>query len=232
MINGGFEQPKARNAGDTGSPGSENFWMYFYEDEVPGWETDASDNRIQIMQNSNKFMVGPADNRNIPVVAAEGTQYAELNAHEAAMLYQDVNTTPGQTIHWRLAHRGEYGPDTMQIRIGSASSSVDKLPVIQKMTSTYDKWYYYTGTYTVPAGQTKTRFGFEAVSTASGSPQFGNLLDDIFLGTEPCVTANKSVSPQGEVHPGDELTYAVQVKNQGGDVAADASFSDAIPEGT
>ncbi|WP_282069066.1 isopeptide-forming domain-containing fimbrial protein [Bacillus pumilus] len=232
LINGGFEQPKARNAGDTGSPGSENFWMYFYENEVPGWETDASDNRIQIMQNSNKFMVGPPDSNRIPVVAAEGTQFAELNAHEAAMLYQDVNTTPGQTIHWRLAHRGEHGPDTMQIRIGSASTPADKLPVIQKMTSTYDKWYYYTGTYTVPAGQTKTRFGFEAVSTASGSPQFGNLLDDVFLGTEPCVTANKSVSPKGEVHPGDELTYEVQVKNQGGDVASDASFSDAIPEGT
>ncbi|QUF65401.1 isopeptide-forming domain-containing fimbrial protein [Bacillus atrophaeus] len=230
LINGGFEQPKARNAGDTGSPGSEGYWMYFYENEVPGWETDASDNRIQIMQNSNKFMVGT--NRNIPVVAAEGTQFAELNAHEAAMLYQDVNTTPGQTIYWRLAHRGEFGPDTMQLRIGSASTPANNLPIIQKMSSTFDKWYYYTGTYTVPAGQTKTRFGFEAISSSSGSAMWGNLLDDIFLGTEPCVTANKSVSPQGEVHAGDELTYAVQVKNQGGDVASDASFSDAIPEGT
>ncbi|EPH6067217.1 hypothetical protein ACS0ME_005590, partial [Escherichia coli] len=105
------------------------------------------------------------------------------------------------------------------------NTPVDTLPVIQKMSSTYDKWYYYTGTYTVPAGQTKTRFGFEAVESSTGSPMAGNLLDDIFLGTEPCVTANKSVSPQGEVQPGDELTYAVQVKNQGGDVASEASFS-------
>ncbi|MFB4366857.1 isopeptide-forming domain-containing fimbrial protein [Bacillus sp. LR_6] len=231
LINGGFEQPKARNVGDKGSTGTDPYWMYFFENEVPGWETDASDNRIQIMQNSNEFKIGPQTDR-MSTVAAEGTQYAELNANEPAMLYQDVNTTPGQTIYWRLAHRGELGYDTMQLRIGSVNTPVDTLPVIQKMSSTYDKWYYYTGTYTVPAGQTKTRFGFEAVESSTGSPMAGNLLDDIFLGTEPCVTANKSVSPQGEVHPGDELTYAVQVKNQGGDVAADASFSDAIPEGT
>ncbi|UQZ62020.1 cell surface protein [Bacillus subtilis] len=231
LVNGGFEQPKARNVGDKGSTGTDPYWMYFFENEVPGWETDASDNRIQIMQNSNEFKIGPQTDR-MSTVAAEGTQYAELNANEPAMLYQDVNTTPGQTIYWRLAHRGELGYDTMQLRIGSVNTPVDTLPVIQKMSSTYDKWYYYTGTYTVPAGQTKTRFGFEAVESSTGSPMAGNLLDDIFLGTEPCVTANKSVSPQGEVHPGDELTYAVQVKNQGGDVAADASFSDAIPEGT
>ncbi|MED0589037.1 isopeptide-forming domain-containing fimbrial protein [Bacillus subtilis] len=228
LINGGFEQPKARNVGDSPT------WMYFQEDEVPGWKTTASDKWIQIMQNSNEFL-GPklgGNSETIPVVAAEGTQYAELNANEQAMLYQDVDTTPGQTIYWRLAHRGEFGTDTMQIRIGSANTPAGSLPVIRQLSSTFNKWTYYTGAYTVPEGQTKTRFGFEAVSTSNGAMLWGNLLDDIFLGTEPCVTANKSVSPQDEVHPGDELTYAVQVKNQGGDVAADASFSDAIPEGT
>ncbi len=37
-------------------------------------------------------------------------------------------------------------------------------------------WRQYTGTYTVPAGQTTTRFSFKAVSSAGGGA-FGNFLD-------------------------------------------------------
>ncbi|MFM9277978.1 isopeptide-forming domain-containing fimbrial protein [Paenibacillus jiagnxiensis] len=234
MINGGFEQPKARNVGDKGSPGSEAYWMYFYGNEVPGWETDASDNRIQIMQNSNNFL-GPGyggNSETIPVVAAEGTQFAELNANEPAMLYQDVATVPGQTIYWRLAHRGEYGTDTMQLRIGSSNTQPDDLPVIQQMSSPLNKWTYYTGSYNVPDGQTNTRFGFEAVSSSNGALAWGNLLDDIFLGTEPCVTSTKTVNPPGEIGVGTELTYTINTKNEGGDIAGDTVVTDAIPAGT
>ena len=37
-------------------------------------------------------------------------------------------------------------------------------------------WGTHTGSYTVPAGQTTTRFGFQAVSTATGNQSVGNLL--------------------------------------------------------
>src|SRR5699024_6417838 len=105
--------------------------------------------------------------------------------------------------------------------------------IVQTQMSTGNtEWQTYTGSYTVPAGQTVTRFGFEAIDTASGSIAAGNFLDDIFLGTEPCVEVEKTVSPAGEVYVGDELTYEVTVKNSGGDIAADTVLEDAIPEGT
>ena len=47
-----------------------------------------------------------------------------------------------------------------------------------------------------------------------------------------CRSSEKTVSPEGEVSVGDELTYEVTVKNTGGDIAANAVFEDAIPEGT
>ncbi|OUA67369.1 isopeptide-forming domain-containing fimbrial protein [Bacillus thuringiensis] len=234
LINGGFEQPPARNVGDKGSPGAEHAWMYFYEHEVPGWKTTATDKFIQIMQNSNEFL-GPkmgGNGQTIPVVAAEGKQYAELNANQQSMLYQDVATTPGQTIYWRLAHRGEFGIDTMQLRIGSSNTLPNDLPVIEKISSTNNKWTYYTGSYKVPAGQTMTRFGFDAVSSSNGDLLWGNLLDDIFLGTDPCVSATKFVDKEGQVKAGEELTYNVKVKNDGGDIAANSIFTDAIPAGT
>ncbi|WP_246000508.1 Ig-like domain-containing protein [Brevibacillus panacihumi] len=234
LINGSFEQPLARNVGDKGSPGAEHAWMYFYDYEVPAWETTATDHFIQIMQNSNEFL-GPnlgGNGQTIPVVAADGTQYAELNANQVSMLYQDVETTPGQIIYWRLAHRGEYGVDTMQLRIGSPDIPPLTMPVIQQMSSTNNKWTYYSGTYTVPQGQTVTRFGFEGVTSSNGDPTFGNLLDDIFLGTEPCGIVTKSVDKSENVQSGDNLTYTVNFKNEGGDVAEHVVLEDQIPEGT
>ncbi|WP_062052611.1 DUF11 domain-containing protein [Bacillus sp. JCM 19034] len=183
LINGSFEEPPARMPGDTGSPGAEQYWMYFYEDEVPGWQTNASDKFIQIMKNEYiyQYEINPP----------HGNQYAELNAHQVSALYQDVETIPGQTIYWRLAHRGLLGVDTMTIQIGSADVVAEDLPVIQEISTGTSEWVYYSGTYTVPAGQTTTRFAFNSVDAAGGSQMFGNLLDDIFLGTEPCVVAQK-----------------------------------------
>jgi len=120
----------------------------------------------------------------------------------------------------------------MSLNIGSNTISPANLPSVQIITTGNDAWKTYTGTYTVPEGQTVTRFGFEAVSSAGGFLGGGNLLDDIFLGTEPCVTSAKSVSPGGSIGAGSELTYTIHIKNEGGDVAADASITDAIPAGT
>ena len=100
----------------------------------------------------------------------------------------------------------------MRVRIGSASANITSLPTIQTMEDDNKAWGRYSGTYTVPAGQTLTRFGFEGCKTYGNALSVGNFLDDIFLGTEPCVTATKSVSPEGKVYAGDELTYTVNVK--------------------
>ncbi|WP_062052603.1 DUF11 domain-containing protein [Bacillus sp. JCM 19034] len=100
------------------------------------------------------------------------------------------------------------------------------------MSSGNEEWTYYTGTYTVPAGQQLTRFAFESVDAANGREEAGNFLDDIFLGTEPCVVAQKTVSPEGEVFAGQELTYEITVKNNSGDIAANTVLEDVIPEGT
>ncbi|PAE09893.1 hypothetical protein CHI02_22925, partial [Niallia circulans] len=224
LINGSFEEGPAR--GSYQSSG-----IFFYEDEVPGWQTtdDAQGVKIIEIWNHKEDLPATAKNFAAPV---DGDRWAELNAFENGMLYQDVETTPGQTLYWRLSHMGRQGVDTMQVRIGQATSNpYDTVPQTQMSTGN-TAWKTYTGTYTVPAGQTTTRFGFEAVKTANGNLGAGNFLDDIFLGTEPCVVAEKTVSPEGEVNAGDELTYEVNVKNNGGDIAADALFEDAIPEGT
>ncbi len=79
-------------------------------------------------------------------------------------------------MNWSLRHRGRSGTDVMRVRIGAdlASAAVQGI-----MTDDNTAWGYYSGTYTVPAGQTNTVFIFEAVSTATGSLSVGNLIDDV-----------------------------------------------------
>ncbi|MBP3971887.1 SpaH/EbpB family LPXTG-anchored major pilin [Bacillus sp. WL1] len=203
----------------------------FRESEVPGWSTTDDSQGGKIIEIWNYKLLYPSIVRDFPT-PPDGDRFAELNAFDNGMLYQDVKTSPGQTLYWRLSHLGRLGVDTMQVRIGAATNNPYDTVVQQQMSDGNTAWGTYVGTYKVPEGQTVTRFGFEAVSSADGNPTAGNFLDDIFLGTEPCVSAIKSVSPEGQVKAGDELTYQVKVKNDGGDIAANSIFTDAIPAGT
>ena len=74
------------------------------------WKTTASDKRIEIVSAASDKMDGNATHQSLSEdwhgmsAAAQGTQYAELNANEESSLYQDVLTTPGSTMHWQLYH--------------------------------------------------------------------------------------------------------------------------------
>lgn len=57
-------------------------------------------------------------------------------------------------------------------------------------TKLEDGWVLYTGTYTVPANQTSTRFSFSSRGTGSG----GNLIDDI--GFDPIMACPRTVTIQ------------------------------------
>ncbi|WP_339269447.1 isopeptide-forming domain-containing fimbrial protein [Paenibacillus sp. FSL W8-0187] len=237
MINGSFEDPLYTPNDPRFDRWHESYpWYQIKQEDVPGWQTTDSLGEFDAM---NKDLAEEARNELPPddphmawaVDPAHGKQFVELNSNDASQLYQDVKTTPGQTIYWRLAHRGLLGADTMAVKIGPSSMVPGNLPTVETISTDNKAWKYYSGTYTVPAGQTSTRFGFESVSTSTGAQNAGNLLDDIFLGTTPCVTANKTASPQ-EVNAGDEVTYEIQIKNEGGDIAANTSVTDLIPEGT
>nr|WP_201784395.1 DUF11 domain-containing protein [Nonomuraea pusilla] len=215
LLNGGFEQPAIRGTWsmfpDASRPGVPN--------SVPGWTTSATDHVIELWNS-------PPNPTNTP--PAEGRQLAELNANQVSTLFQDRPTTPGQTLYWRLAHRGRAGVDTMALDIGAPGAPVQQAT----MSDGTARWGVYSGTYTVPAGQTVTRFAFRSVSAAGGNRAIGNLLDDIFFGTPPCVIVTKSAAPKGPVNVGDEITYRLTAVNGGGGPAENVRLTDAVPAGT
>lgn len=75
------------------------------------WRTTASDNKIEYVSADSKFWnnwenQSLSEKYHMVDAAADGTQFAELNANQAGALYQDVLTTPGSEIYWRVSHRG------------------------------------------------------------------------------------------------------------------------------
>ncbi len=215
LQTGGFELPVIK----------ENSFAYVTEAQVPGWLTTASDKRIEIWRTPFQ---------NVP--AGSGSQFAELNATQASTLYQDVSTTPGQTLRWELQHRGRAGVDVMAVHIGAPVQPLgvgtQQGPLISDGRTA---WGTYAGLYTVPPGQTRTRFSFKAVSTATGDPTVGNFLDSISFGTGACLVTTSTVTTRSgggsgtTANVGEVLTYTVATSNGGGNPAKNAVVVDTLP---
>jgi len=167
LQNGSFETPAIPNATYRIVPTSTSglMWANTAENNVELWST------------------GYSNNSGGKVTAADGRQLAELNANKAGTLYQDLPTTPGTKMRWHLKHRGRAGEDTMRVMVGAPGQTLQQSGPELKTGNT--AWVQYTNDYTIPAGQTTTRFAFQAVRTAS-SISVGNFLDDIVFTPEAC----------------------------------------------
>lgn len=139
--------------------------------------------------------------------AVDGTQFAELNCQAEGSLYQDVLTTPGETLNYQFSHRARGNSssktenDTMSVVIMPTQTAIDNgvttqakvnevianptaYPgtMVRTVTSDDLSWHTYTGSYSVTTqGQYSTRFFFVAGNTASNDPTVGNFLDNVFF---------------------------------------------------
>ena len=184
-------QPIINESFETYSGSTITSWRPLREADVSGWLTTATDGRIELW--TSGFLGVPA---------SDGTILAELNANRPGALYQELCLTPGTRVRWSADHRGRAGTDVARVRIGASLASATTQQI---MTSPSGSWTSYTGTYTVPIGQTTTFFMFEAVSTATGSISVGNLLDNVQITIED--------SPVCPDHDGDGVPNSLDVDN-------------------
>ncbi|MEV7969214.1 Ig-like domain-containing protein [Sphaerisporangium sp. NPDC088356] len=175
LVNGSFEAPPVATIDWSIPDASTN--------PSVGWHTTATDNKLE-------FWPSQAG-----VPAADGRQFAELNANQVSTLYQDLPTVPGTPMTWALSHRGRLGTDVMHVLIGAPGATMAQVPSGASSPDISDgntAWGRYTGVYVVPPGQTTTRFAFQSVSAAGGSPASGNFLDGVVFSTPPCPLTTKS----------------------------------------
>ncbi len=174
LVNGSFEDPAS----------VEKFSITPAQN-VPGWDTTASDQKIEIWQDGY-----------LGVPAIDGEQFAELNANVPSELFQAQPTTPGALVAYRVFHRGREGVDTMEVRIGPPDGPPG---FVRSVQTGKNAWVQVAGTYLVPPGQTSTRFGFAAIDTATGDLSIGNFLDGVEFSSSTCaLTVTKALRPRDD----------------------------------
>lgn len=165
----------------------------------------------------------------------ETTQMGELCASQkGTAIYQDIATTPGTLYRIELDHASRYRIhlDQMQVMVGapgheqpvemtrtSSNKYGDKIGEKSTTIATHstnpfgnqsskDDFSHYVGYYTIPAGQSVTRFTFRQVSGVNTTS--GNLLDNIvFTQAYKLDYDRNSDEATGKV-PSDETAGAVQ----------------------
>lgn len=217
VRNGGFETPSMEDSTSS----NQQYTNDDYRKLSGVWQSTGKGSNgtsIEIVNTRAVGTDGKADFRtdyawNGTAVAAEGKQFAELNCDAEGALYQDVLTTPGETLNYKFAHRarGSYPSstkeyDSMYVLIMSTKLAqgiithrqvrdvINNLAAypgatVTKYTSDDQQWSRYAGTYNVPEGsdQYSTRFFFvsgDSTEVASGINTVGNFLDDIALTRE------------------------------------------------
>ncbi|MBC6309942.1 DUF5011 domain-containing protein [Listeria sp. FSL L7-1582] len=198
--------------GDFENPQFSATYKVFDQASVPGWNTTASDGRIELQRNVQG------------ITAISGKQYAELNADEVASLYQDIPTTPGLNVRWQVYHRGRKGTDTASVTFGAPGGAMVEQT---RMTDGNSQWGLHTGVYTIPEGQTVTRFQFDSISSAGGDG-VGNLLDNIQFATQSILDVEGSFST-ADMKVRNTTNYQLQVANVGGMTAVNNTFTVKIP---
>lgn len=151
---------------------------------VPGWHVATGQSRVQIWQSNT---VDKFTNKRTPAYA--GNQFIELNAMSISKIYQDFSTPSPTIFTIHFAHRGRLGTDICRVYAGRPGGATT---TIIEASDGNMAWGLYNASYIVPAGQTTTRFTFQALNTikldsVSKRQSMGSFLDDIEI------TANNGI---------------------------------------
>jgi hypothetical protein len=158
FVNPGFELPA--NVGVS----------YATYREVPGWKSDSADGSIEVWSSGFRNVLAP-----------EGRQFIEVHQFDPDTISQEIVTIPGSTLRWAFFHRGRQTTDTLELWIGAPGNTV-----LQRTFRTDNtQWVLYEGEYTVPAGQSQTRFEYRGILPYSG---YGNFVDN--ADAEPICTVD------------------------------------------
>ncbi len=208
LINGGFntihDAPEnaefGRSSEDPDRVFSQGLWAFMDESLVPGWETLASDNYIEVW--SPEFAASQ-NVENDPNVDLEGDiidRFIELNANQVSSVFQDVSGIAADLeVGFEFSHRarkfGSTVPDAEQIdtmRLVITDLGLDNVLGGDDDTILFSKqysagifeWERNTNEGEAPIitlGNTM-RFSYESVSTTAGNLTYGNFIDNASFG--------------------------------------------------
>ena len=189
FTNGGFE---LANYPDT------NTSRQVDEGAIPGWDTDAADNLIEVIDSGFNG-----------VPAFDGDQFVEVNANQVAPLYQVFQPVAGGNLSVQFAHRGRDGVDVVRaiatdLGADGVLGTADDTVLLNEIFSDGNAaWGVYTRQLAAAATGNLVRLEFRPVSTASASPASGNFIDAVSVvqGAADIDTIAINVTPVVDIAP-------------------------------
>lgn len=188
---------------------------------VPGWRTTEGTSSTWGPNNYGSCGGHPADKppagsiqlfKNFGGAAADGDQWAELNAFSAARLYQSVCLLDGDKVQWSLHHKARRGgEEKFKFNIGSLESVSGWSTIVEGATNNTGAgtitagtckdncsvetlpsgWARYYGSFVWNQPSGEQTIGFEAISVGAE----GNFLDAISLeGLVPFVEFDRTAA--------------------------------------
>ena len=127
IINGGFEDPALKTANPTVN------WKNTTEDQVSGWDTTATDGKIEFGWMKDGAAIENASEHMKPTVtseliagagASDGWQFAEVVGNESSSLYQSLSLNAGHSYEWTVHHRGRAGVDTLALFLTEENADI------------------------------------------------------------------------------------------------------------
>lgn len=142
------------------------------------WNTEATDGKFEVW--------GTGYNG---VSSYNGGQHLELNATQAAAIYQDFTIGANvPLISINFAHRGRAGVDSMEVSIGPPGGPYQSLGRYGDGSSA---WGYYTINHTIAAAG-NYRVRFKPVYWTGGNIAIGNFIDAVSVNSAAPITISSS----------------------------------------
>lgn len=177
-----------------------------------------------------------------PDTSIDGNQMVMLQA-AGNYVYQTIDTTPGTNIYWEFYHHsagsGVGAPensstlynDVMSFYLNKTGTTPTQL--IQKSSIGYAQgWVYYSGYYTVPAGQTQTDVLLQGLSTGRQDSINANFVDAVRIFSGSYISLELSNNaPDATVLSGDTFDYTIEAQNTGESDARSLTISQILPAG-
>ncbi|WP_337867469.1 SdrD B-like domain-containing protein, partial [Meiothermus sp.] len=178
--------------------------------KVPGWRTtDDPYNSTAFNCPTFSLPYRPVEYFRTPTSgsAADGQQWAELNAEFPRRLYQNVCLVAGESVPFTYSHRARFdaGIETARAAI-YAADGVTLISAGPDTTATSTStWNIRSGTLTNTGPSGLYQYGFEARIGAGGTPGVigsgraneGNFLDNIRITLRPLADINRFVDSSG-----------------------------------
>lgn len=162
-------------------------YSFVPETNIPGWHTTDSNNYAGVTCSSasasNSYLIEMWSSGFLGFTPYHGNQLAEINAYNAAFLYQNICVLKNESIPFTVNHLRRATSGTGEQMVAELQNSAGSVISTGSIDTANNAWKTYKGTLTNNSISGSKRYGFRAITGGA----IGNLIDQVTIYLKPLV---------------------------------------------